>query len=611
MPGRAALLRHLALLLISFPPRRALSSFIVRVGSRLLPLLPITFPDVWAGTPGPALVLGETALMITKNPGSRSLLIRPVGDLDAIRAEDLRQRFRPLLSEGYRYVIFDLEETRYLTSSGLGLLVEIFNGVSRDKGSLKLVNCSERIEELLRQTRLDQMLQHSDDPLPLSVPFDTLHSLLSREALFASRLHELTEILLGCDSSEQTAARVLEGMAAACGAGQGAIFLYSPGRQELSLAGAVGLEPGVYAAASTVSLAGEGLERMLLQAGEESSVWCTNLGQPVEAPSRLQQILGFERGVLCCLKNEGRLQAFVLMREPEVNNGAADFWIPQLRFYCEISARFLDRMHRLTRLEAENAELRRQLLDAHRTHEILTDASKLAALGAVISGVGHLLNNKLVPIIGYTQLLSQLEELPEKAQQQIQTVSLAAGELKSTMDQLIKTSRAREISPMPTDLNQILARVVTLMSHHLESRDIKLRLQFDPAIPTISGDPDLLFQAFLVLIDRACSSFDEDAVERWVELRTRLNDDDVEVTVEDNGRGLGSAPLEDWIDPLAPYVASNGGQSGNFSIPRSVVRRHNGEMTLEPRLEGGTIARLTFPAVSAGVGLAPLGTSHA
>lgn len=538
-------------------------------------------------------------------------MIRPVGDLDALRAEEIRGRLRPLLSEGYRYVIFDLEETRYLTSSGLGLLVEVFNWVRRDKGSVKLVNCGERTQKLLKDTRLDQLLQPPDDPLPLSLPFDALHSLLSREALFASRLHELTEVLLDCSTPEQTAARVLDGMAAACGAVEGAIFLYAPGRQELTLAGAVGLEPGIYAAASTVSLAGEGLERMLLLAGEESSVWCTNLGQPVEAPSRLQQILGFDRGVLCCLKAEGRLQAYVLLREPDAESATAEFWIPQLRFYCDISARFLSRSHRIGRVDAENAELRRQLLDANRTHEILTDASKLAALGAVISGVGHLLNNKLVPIIGYTQLLSQLEDLPGRAQQQIETVGLAAAELKATMDQLIKASRAREISPVPTDLNQILARVVTQMGNYLESRKIKLRLQFDPDLPEISGDPDLLLQAFLVVLDRACSSFDEDVLERWVELRTREVGDQVEVAIEDNGRGLGSAPVEDWIDPLAPYVAASEESGQNFSIPRSVVRRHSGELTLQARKDGGTIVRLSFPSSAASVGLAPLGASHA
>jgi anti-anti-sigma factor len=550
--------------------------------------------------------------MITRNPGSRSLLIRPVGDLDALRAEELRQRIRPLLSEGFRFVIFDLEETRYVTSSGLGLLVEIHGWVSRDKGLLKLVNCSERIETLLKQTKLDRMLKAPDDPYPLNLPFDSLHALLSREALFASRLHELTELLLNCASAEQTAVRVLEGMADACGAKQGAIFLYAPDRQELTLAGAVGLEPSVYAAASTVSLAGDGLERMLLLAGEDSSVWCTHIGEPVEAPSRLQQILGFGRGVLCCLKNEGKLQAFVLMREPDVRNTGADYWIPQLRFYCEISARFLSRIHRVVQLETENIELRSQLLEAHKAHEMLTDASKLAALGAVISGVGHMLNNKLVPIIGYTQLLSQLQEIPEKAQQQIQTVGLAAAELKATMDQLIKASRAREISPEPTELNPLLARVVTLMGYQFESRNVKLRLQFEPSLPLISGDPDLLLQAFLVLLRRACDSFDDDATERWVEVRTCLQGDQVEVIVEDNGRGLGSASSDDWIDPLATYVASDAESGQNFSIPRSVVRRHNGELTLKARKDGGTVVHLLFPTFESVAGLAPLSvSSHA
>lgn len=550
--------------------------------------------------------------MITKHPGSRSILVRPSGDLDALKSDHYRTEIRPLISEGYRFVIFDLEATRYITSSGLGLLVELFNWVRRSEGTLRLVNCGKNIAELLRQTRLDEMLRAPDDPLPLTLPFDALHSLLSREALFSSRLHELTERLLACGSVEQTASHVLEGMAEACGADRGGIFLYQPGTQELSLAGALGLDAATHAAASTVSIAGEGLERTLLVAGEESSVWRIDLGEPSDAPSRLQQILGFNRGILCCLKRGASLQAFVLLGEPEAGGFASEFWIPQLRLYCEISAHFLARIHRIVQVEYENAELRRLLLDAHKAHEVIVDVGRLAALGTVVSGIGHLLNNKLVPIIGYTQLLGQMEGLPEKAQQQIQTIGLAAGELRSVMDRLIKVSRAREISAVPTEINPILARVVTLTSEPMEAADVKLRLQFDAHVPPIAGDADLLLQAFLVLVHRAISSFDERSKDRWIEIRTRQVDDQVEVTVEDNGRGLGKAPVEDWIDPLSSYLESVDGRTHNFSIPRSVVRRHSGELKLAERPGGGTTVRLTFPSMGEPARLAPVGvSSHA
>lgn len=550
--------------------------------------------------------------MITKHPGSRSILVRPRGDLDALKSDHFRSEIRPLIHEGYRFVIFDLEATRYVTSSGLGLLVELFNWVRRSEGSLRLVNCSPTVEKLLRETRLDELLRSPDDPLPLTLPFDALHSLLSRETLFSSRLHGLTEILLACNSVEQTASHVLEGMAEACGAERGGVFLYNPESRELSLAGAIGLDASTYAAASIVSVAGDGLERTLLEAGAESSVWCINLGEPVEAPSRLQQILGFNRGILCCLKRAGRLQAFVVLAEPESTGFASEFWIPQLRLYCEISAHFLSRIHRIAQVECENAELRRQLLDAHKAHEIIVDVGRLAALGTVVSGIGHLLNNKLVPIIGYSQLLAQTEGLPEKARQQINTVGLAAGELRTVMDQLIKVSRAREISPVPTDVNTILARAVTLTSDQMEARGVKLRLQFDSRLPAIGGDQDLLLQAFLVLMHRAISSFDAGAKDKWIEIRTRVSGDNVEIIVEDNGRGLGKAPVEDWIDPLSSYMESEEGRTHNFSIPRSVVRRHSGELKLSERPGGGTIVKLTFSSLSESARLAPLGvSSHA
>jgi anti-anti-sigma factor len=544
--------------------------------------------------------------VINKNPGSRLLIVRPPSDLDAITAERCREQIHPLLTEGYRYVVFDFEAIQYVTSSGLGLLVEIYNHIARRGGSLRLVNCNERIEALLVQTKLDKVLRASADPLPLNLVFDELHTLLSQEALFSSRLHELTEALLVAESPQHTAALVLERIAAACGAEQGAIFLNHPEGAEMSLAGAIGLDAGTHAAAGTVSLVGNGLERTLMHAGEDSSVWRTLPGQPPEAPSRLQQVLGFERAILCCLKYSGRLQAFLLLREPDGWGREGDLWVPQLRLYCEISARFLTRAHRLARVEQEKNELCRRLLEMQKAHDYLVDVGKLAAMGTVISGVGHMLNNKLVPIIGYTQMLTQLGDLPEKTQHQLRTVNAAAVEMKEEMDQLIKSSRAREISPTSADINQILTQSLTLLESKLEGQGIRLRLQFEADLPRIFGDPDLLLQAFIVLIRRAGLSFDREVTERWIEIQTTGDGEAVEVLIQDNGRGLGSVSIDHWIDPLMPYIESASGTEFNFSIPRSVVRRHSGEMVLAERAGGGTCVRLVFPGAARDVSIAPV-----
>jgi anti-anti-sigma factor len=547
--------------------------------------------------------------VISKNPGSRLLIVHPPGDLDASASERCRQQLLPLLAEGYQYVVFDFESVSYITSSGLGLLVEIYNHVKRRGGSLRLVNCDERIEAVLAQTKLDKVLRDPSDSSPLNLPFDELHTLLSREALFSSRLHELTEALLEAESPQHTAALVLERIAAACGARHGAVYLNHAEGDELSLAGAIGLDGATHAAASTVSLVGNGLERTLMHTGEDSSVWRMLPGQPPEAPSRLQQVLGFERAILCCLKFSGRLQAFLMLHEPDGWGSDGDLWVPQLRLYSEISARFLARAHRVSRIEHEKSELCRRMAEMHKSHEYLVDVGKLAALGTVISGVGHMLNNKLVPIIGYTQLLTQLGDLPEKTQHQLRTVNAAAVEMKEVMDQLIRTSRAREISASSADINHILTRALTLLEPKLEREGIRLRLQFEHDLPRIFGDPDLLLQAFMTLIRRAGQSFDPEMTERWIEIQTLGDNEGVEVLVQDNGRGLGSIPIDHWIDPLMPYVESDAGPEFNFSIPRSVVRRHSGEMSLSERSGGGTTVRLVFPLAARGVSIAPIHAS--
>jgi anti-anti-sigma factor len=75
-------------------------------------------------------------IMITKHPTSRTLIVHPLGDLDTLRADHYRRQIRSLIDEGYRFLIFDLQDTPYINSSGLGLLIELFNKASRLEGSV-------------------------------------------------------------------------------------------------------------------------------------------------------------------------------------------------------------------------------------------------------------------------------------------------------------------------------------------------------------------------------------------------------------------------------------------------------------------------------------------
>lgn len=531
--------------------------------------------------------------MITKNAASLSVVFRPNGDLDALTVEHYRQMLRPLLEDGYRFIILDLEEVHCVTSSGLGLLVELHNHVMKHEGTLKLINVGSRILWLLRQTKLDSVLLTAEDEVCQFVPFDPLHALMSQEILFCSKINDVAERALKSSDPDEIAGLILNGVVAACSSERGVFYLFAEDGGQARLAASSGLDPALQSLAAVVSLP-PGYSSRPARPAEILFFREEEAEDSVLRPDVLKS-LGFQRSVQIPIGGQNRNFGVILLTEPGSEAGPIDSFRPMLRTFANICGLALEKTELIQQCDVRNHDLVRTLDWVRKCQDALVDVGKLAALGAVVSGLGHLLNNKLVPIIGYTQLLARNPELPEKTKTQLDTVNMAAIELKDIMEKLIKVSRVREISQELVDTNEILERTVTLLRHQLDANRVSLDLQLEDAIPLLIADHDLLLQAFIAVIHRACTSFPEDGRSRWISIKTHNAGATLEIEFEDNGGGLGEMSSEDWLDPLVPYTELNQGRLFNYSIPRSVVRRHRGNLSLSEKEGGGTFVRISLP----------------
>lgn len=538
---------------------------------------------------------GVLASMITKNTASHSLLVKPACDLDALAAEHIRQSIRPLLSEGYRYVIFDMEETNYLTSAGLGLLVEIHNAVTRKDGTLRLINCCSQICWLLRQTKLDTILDTSTDETAKvqEVPYDSLHALMSQEILFCARINEVTAKSLKSNDPKEISQLILNGISTACDADRGAFYFIAE-EKRLVLAASRGLDRQVEKqsreyeaglAASIEAAIGNGDIEFL--SGQSDTG-----GNPIV---RILKKLHFSRAAVIPISGVERQFGFILLEDKKNRNQPLDSQRPLMRMFASICGLALEKTHLLGQFRAQNEDLQNTLHEVQKFQNTLVDVGKLASLGAVLSGLGHLLNNKLVPIIGYTQMLSEGENVTDKAKRQLTIVSGAAVELKNIMDKLIKVGKVREISHDLVDVNEVITKTLTLLGYELDTREVAVRMCLAQDLPLIIADHDLLLQCFLAAIHRACHSFREGQPERWVLIVSSNQKNEIAIRIEDNGSGLGEMSEEDWLDPLVPFTELEEGRLFNYSIPRSVVKRHRGTLTLTEKPEGGTIVDIRLP----------------
>jgi signal transduction histidine kinase len=213
----------------------------------------------------------------------------------------------------------------------------------------------------------------------------------------------------------------------------------------------------------------------------------------------------------------------------------------------------------------------------------------------VISGVGHQLNNKLVPVMGYCQLLAQQKTLPPEALGRIDMIQVASGEMRVIIDKLLRLAKVRERIVTTLEPHECVHIALDLLSGHIETQKIRLELDLIEKAPELKGDADLLLQALLAILHRSCTSFTVEQSYRWLKVATHQSGAFFHIQIEDNGTGLGTYDSDDMLDPLVPLEEIGHGQIFSYNIPRNVIRRHGGLLHVKDRDSGGKCATIDLP----------------
>lgn len=241
-------------------------------------------------------------------------------------------------------------------------------------------------------------------------------------------------------------------------------------------------------------------------------------------------------------------------------------------------------------LEQMVAERTQQL---ERTRAQLVQSEKLAALGELVAGVAHELNNPLTSVIGYAQLLESGELGPEEAQRAVGIVLQEADRARRIVQNLLTFARQRTHQRGPVDINAALEQTVALRRYELERAGVEFALDLCPDLPTIEGDLFQLQQVFLNLINNAAQAM---AGSRGrIEIRTALRDGYVVIEVADTGPGIPPEHLHRIFDPFFTTKDVGQGTGLGLSISYGIVRDHGGQIYAENRPEGGARFTIELP----------------
>jgi two-component system NtrC family sensor kinase len=233
----------------------------------------------------------------------------------------------------------------------------------------------------------------------------------------------------------------------------------------------------------------------------------------------------------------------------------------------------------------------------------LVQSEKLAAVGQLVSGVAHELNNPLTSIAGLSEFLLEQKELGKKDRGHLQVIQEQAERAGRIVRNLLTFARKGSAERVPLDLNDVVRRTLSLMTYDLKLQDIAVERELSGALPEVLGDRHGLQQVVLNLVSNAAQAVADNPRERAREVTVSTwFDGQVHLRVADNGPGIPDDLLPSVFTPFFTTKEPGKGTGLGLSITYSIIESHGGQITIEPptaRGGSGAAFRVDLPPAPA------------
>jgi len=259
------------------------------------------------------------------------------------------------------------------------------------------------------------------------------------------------------------------------------------------------------------------------------------------------------------------------------------------------------------------AALEESMQQLQRTQARLVQSEKMSAVGQLVSGVAHELNNPLTAVMGYSQLLESADLNP-RARQDLEKIRHAADRCSRIVKDLLTFSQQYRPERVSISVNDLLDQTLAMRSYHLRGQNIRVIRDYDVELPPITGDPHRLQEVFVNLLTNAEQSMSEAHGRGILTVRTTMRTGEPEppptgqppaldvpapalrIEFEDDGKGIPHEVMEHIFDPFFTTREVGQGTGLGLSICYGIIGEHHGRIWAENRKEGtGTRFVLELP----------------
>jgi two-component system NtrC family sensor kinase len=246
--------------------------------------------------------------------------------------------------------------------------------------------------------------------------------------------------------------------------------------------------------------------------------------------------------------------------------------------------------------------IKRAYEDLKTAQEQIIQSEKLASLGKLAATIAHEINNPLAAVLTYIRLMIKLKNRNKFTSERLEDISRYLATMESEtarcgeiVKNLLAFSRQSKITIKHHSVADIIEKTLSLITHDLEMKGIRLKKIIEPNLPDVQCDFQQIQQALLNLMYNASDAMAEGGTLTVAANRKAGAENFLDVMVSDTGCGITEEDKEKLFDPFFTTKEDGRNVGLGLSVVYGIITRHNGTMELESVPGKGTTFKVSLP----------------
>ncbi|HVU17172.1 MAG TPA: ATP-binding protein [Candidatus Didemnitutus sp.] len=295
----------------------------------------------------------------------------------------------------------------------------------------------------------------------------------------------------------------------------------------------------------------------------------------------------------------------VILRDNAEAVGRGDFTRRVEHISSDECGDLADAFNRMTtNLQVSRADLEKAVATLKTTQSQLIQSEKLSAVGQFVAGIAHELNNPLTSVIGFSELLQNMD-LDAKYKGHLDHIARAAIRCHKIVHSLLGFSRQKEPERKLVILHNVVDAVLEIVAYDMRTNNVAIERNYAPELPPVLGDAHQLQQVILNILSNARQAMENFRRDAKIVLSTGTSDGMVWLRIKDNGPGMRPEVLSRIFDPFFTTKAQGKGTGLGLSLSYGIIQEHHGNIRAESEPGDGAQFVIELPIADPNSGLTP------